>query len=250
MPSLLTLIGDKPFAWSLVNKGLLRHNKERLNRLIASDFALQEDINFYDVIDQYKGGNQKYRALYEYFDGLLVQLNRQMPKEKKELLLTTLYSMLTSFNIDFLHFVGELSVLNKLLSEGYQLMCVEEIMPHGKRVDFTMQAPNSSTLRIEIVNLRLWSQKEKSDHDIVRFLQGKILGKLNDKTQNNVTNHIFYTIPVMWGSVQMLRRVRDLYEPHLNMQKIAVIEPVAYASICYDETPQIWFGSLRTLRIE
>lgn len=250
LPSLLELMGDRPFGWAAVNRQFIEHRVEHHKKMMANGGSLETDINFYDVIEQYVAGNQKYKPLYIYFDNLLVELGRNVPPKKKELLSSTFRHLLTSFNLNFFHFIGELSVLNGLLSKGFKLERVEEPMDHGKSADFTMKTPGGDSQRIEVVNIHLWSQETKSDEELVRFLQGKIIDKINDKAKEDIANLIFFTIPVVWGPIEMLKRVRDLYETHLNMYQVKVSEPVAYVSTYYGESTTPSFGALSSLLLE
>lgn len=247
LPSLLQLMGDKPFAWRDVNKKFIRHFTKRVQDYVANGNFLQKEINFYDVISQRLLGNSNYLPLFTYFDNLLKELNMYVAHEKKELLSGTFWNLLTNLDLDFLHFVGELSVLNNLVKSGYTLESVETPLPHGKRIDFTMKNANNKSVLVEVVNIRLWSAEDKADEQLVRFIQGKLLDKVNDKAREDPANIIFHIVPVLWGSHKMLIRIKDLYDEHLNMHHLNINEPVAYGCFTYSNQFIVKFATLKTL---
>lgn len=247
LPSLLQLMGNNPFKWDEVNAIFIEKFTKRYEEYIADNNYLQVEITFYDVITQKLSGNHKYLYLFTYFDNLLIDLNKYLPDKKKSLLSGTFWHLLTNWDLKFLNFIGELSVLNNLLKSGYELEMVEEKMPNGKRMDFKVKSTTGKMILVEVVNIHLPDKGDKTDKQLVKSIRRKLVAKVNMKSKKSLINTVFHLVPVLWGKHQMLLKVKDLYDTHLDLQHLNIYEPVAYSCFIYENQYIIKFGSLKTL---
>ena len=229
LPVLVTLIGNTPFAWDDVNRLFIEKFARRHANYVSANNYLQVEINFFDVISQTLLGNRKYIPLYTYFKKLLEELDMQLTPEKKILLSGTFRSLLTNWDLKFLNFIGELSVLNNLLKSGYQLGAVEEEMPNGKHMDFTVISQNRNKVLVEVKNIRLHNGEDKTDKQLVSQIKRKLTRKVNAKSKNGLPDIVFHTVAVIWAPHKVLLRGKALYDPKLNMLHLNFLEPVAYA---------------------
>lgn len=247
LPVLVSLIGDMPFAWEDVNRLFIEKYSIRYANYIAANNYLQVEINFFDVISQTLLGNRNYFPLYTYFKKLLEELDMQLTPEKKVLLSGTFRSLLTNWDIKFLNFIGELSVLNNLLKSGYHLEAAEEEMPNGKHMDFSLIGHNKSKVLVEVRNIHVHNGDDKSDKQLVRQIKRKLTRKVNAKSEHGLPGIVFHIVPVIWAPHKILLRLKSLYDSNLNMLHLNILEPVAYACFTYENDYVIKFGSLRTL---
>lgn len=171
----------------------------------------------------------------------------QLAPEKKALLSDTFRSLLTNWDLKFLNFIGELSVLNNLLKSGYQLNTLEEEMPNGKHMDFTIINQNGNKVLVEVRNIHLHEGEDKTDKQLVSKIKRKLTRKVNAKSKNGLAGIVFHTVPVIWAPHKVLLRLKALYDQNLNMLHLNVLEPVAYACFTYENDYVIKFGSVKTI---
>ncbi len=247
LPVLISFIGNMPFAWFDVNRLFIEKYAVRYAKYLAANNYVKVEINFYDVISQTLLGNKNYLPLYTYFTKLLEDLDVRLSREKKALLADTFRSLLTNWDLKFLNFIGELSVLNNLLKSGYKLEMVEEEMPNGKHMDFTLQNERGNKIFVEVCNVQLHDMENKTDQQLVKNVKRKLTKKINAKAKNGLPGIVFHIVPVLWAPHKVLLRVKELYDQNLNMVHLHILEPVAYSSFTYENEYVIKFGSLKTL---
>lgn len=243
LPSLTSLVGDRDFAWVLINRKFIEHMAGRHDDYVGGGNHLLVPINFYDVITQTLLGNGNYHYLFTYFDNVLKELNQHIPEDKKFLVRGILKNMLINMDMRFLNFVGELSILNNLIKTGFRLEKVEELLPNGKRVDFTVQSAQGITEMVEVVNIFLEGAEEYDDGRLIQFVKGKLLNKYKDQSKNELAIP-FTLVPVLWGTHSMLLRLKNLYDQHLNLTSENIHEPMAYSCIIYGNRFNIKFSKL------
>jgi hypothetical protein len=243
IPSLTQLIGDRDFAWVDINRRFIEFMTGRLNDYRAGGNFLQVPITFYDVVSQAMLENRKYVYLFTYFNNMLSELNSTLPENKKHLLRGIVKSMLTNWDMKFLNFVGELSVLNNLLKTSFQLDQVEEIMENGKRIDFTVRAAGDRLERIEVVNIYLDNAEAYEDERLEKFVKGKLSEKYLDKTKNELQQAITL-VPVLWGTHAMLLRLKTIFSGRDILPGLPVHEPMAYSCLISETTYYIKFSKL------
>lgn len=247
LPVLITLMGDTPFTWVDVNRLFIEKYSIRHENYVAANHYLVVEINFFDVISQALLGNRNYLLLYTYFKRLMEELDMQLAPEKKALLSGTFRSLLTNWDLKFLNFIGELSVLNNLLKSGYQLDIVEEEMPNGKHMDFTVINQNGNKALVEVRNIHLHEGGDKTDRQLVSKIKRKLTRKINTKSKNGLPGIVFHIVPVIWAPHKVLLRLKALYDQNLNMLHLNILEPVAYACFTYENDYVIKFGSVKSL---
>jgi len=255
MPSLFTLIGNRPFGWNNINKIAERNFEKRSKEYWALqnddeiiDKRLIVEANLYDVIGSMREGDDFAKTLFTYFDLLLQHLGKMLSTYQKDLICTTLKGFLIDTDKNYRNYIGELAVLNNCLNGDFDLVSLEEPMPNGKKIDFNLKHKISKkTQLVEVLNIHYNYLKEYTDDTLALEIKGKIIDKLKDKTKNDCDTE-FYLVPVIWANYEQLKWISSLYADKINIQNKLVIEPSAFGCFTYPDGSQIYkFGTLSSL---
>jgi hypothetical protein len=128
-------------------------------------------------------GNPQGQRMVTFFRGTLEQLSRCLDSAGRRKIKDTLYNLLIETNLNYLNYIGELSVLNVFLWKGaFRLHAIESPLGNGNEADFSLEPMNGGkpTL-IEVVNIRPRTYRN-SPNILKKFLEGKLSEKSNNST--------------------------------------------------------------------
>lgn len=208
MPIILEIIGSQPFSWP--DKQLSAHLQSRENAFANNNRDLIIEVNFYDILAYSRAGNMRAKGMFEYLSQILERLCKTL-NEHKTKLRPIIDKLLTNLDYKYLNFVGELSVLETLLSSGnYTLIKIEEPLGKGNiSIDFSLNdIREAKNCLIEIVNFHV-----KSNHDdIGKWLNSKVNKKIEKTTKGDNDFLKFKLQPVIWGEHSELERVEKYFD--------------------------------------
>lgn len=228
IPSIVEFLEGQDFPWTKIERNFNKQIEKRFEN--ADNKPITVEANIYDVIIACKQGRKGFFGLLIYFNRLFEELNKNLDKESKKVVKTTIRNLLSSYNHSYLNFIGELSVLNNLIkSEMTELIRCEKSIDNNKSIDFEINfKSNGMKVLIEVVNIHLDPQKTEDDPaKIETFLKGKLTEKRNEKTKDRSYGDVIHLIPVLWGSVDDLR----IYERFYMTTKFSL--PLTYEAMAY-----------------
>jgi hypothetical protein len=251
LPSLIQLIeGDlKKKRWKRLTE-IFENQFNKLNEQYKKDekFPLVK-LSLYSTITGALNGERQNIQFLDYINNVFKNLNSILDKDEKILIKETLSNLL-EFEKGFLNYLGELSVLDNLISTGlYKLDKTEyRIKENGKGIDFRfLNIQKSKYILVEVINIELKDNKISSTELMYQFLSNKLNDKLNDTDKSEILNYTL--IPVIWGSLENILKVREFYK--LTNFKIKRVEiPRVYIPFNVPNNPKKFvnkFGSILTV---
>ena len=244
LPSVLTLIaGD--IRWSSLTKMFGNRFAEYAHRHEKGEqFDLRATL--YSISASAGQGNESGIQFLSFIDNVFKSLAQILTEKEKQLIKTNVANLL-QYDHGFLHYLGELCVLNCIMTSGsYSLEKTEyKIDPKGKGIDFLFLNKETKTnFLVEVVNIELRADK-LTDHDLTKkFIESKLQEKLDDTDKSGVTNYIL--LPVFWGckdNVNNILKVKDFYEKtNFNMDRVEI--PRVYMQLKGGQQTFNKFGSL------
>jgi hypothetical protein len=233
-PQIVTLVDSENFPWGRINS---KFNK-RIDKILAEEtsdvFNLEATI--YDHIISAKKKNSSSLGLLKYFNLLFKELNKNLVGVERDLVKTNVINMLSSFDKQFLNYLGELAVLNQLIkSSTFSLIACEEELPNGKSIDFLFENKiEPMKLLVEVVNIHINDEKVEKDNDKIKiFFQTKLEQKIDSKKQGLDQEIDFHLVPVIWGGIDSLKIYEDFFKNN-SIDIPCVYEPMAYLTYSDD----------------
>ncbi|OFX21067.1 MAG: hypothetical protein A2033_10620 [Bacteroidetes bacterium GWA2_31_9] len=250
VPDLFKLMADQNVSWFSINKGYLKKHKERYKKYQENPTEKFE-VNFYDLIGNVLLRNDSSsEKFFIYINVILKRLNVTLNKQQKMMVSKTVRNFLKNFSLDYIHFIGELFFLDRMIwSKEYSLLEVEHKMKNGKRIDFKLFSIRyQKEVLIEIMNVRLDRLNLNSQSDFQEQLIKKVGEKIFDKTNGVITDHTFHLQPILWGDRDELRKVSDYYKNGVEIPINGVMEPLSYCCFTVGENePEYRFSGISTL---
>ncbi|MES2429310.1 MAG: hypothetical protein V4556_00150 [Bacteroidota bacterium] len=255
MPSLFPLIGTRTFPWEKINEIVGNNFKDRLreyNQLRNKKGAgakLVIESNLFDIIVEARKGDPDAIRLFTFFDFLLKELNIYLPDKKKELIISNLKGFLTNTDKNYRNYIGELSVLNNCLKNGFELISIEHCLINGKKIDFhIIHTESKKAYLLEVVNIHYNDKKDYTDEILIAEISGKLAMKLADKAKNlDIIN--FTLMPVIWANYSQLERIFSLQDKILNNTN-SIFEPTAFCSYQDSMGENVFkFGTISSLLV-
>lgn len=233
MPSLLKFLDKEPISWNRINSMFQVEFMKRKAQYVANDNHLIVEASIYDILSATLDGNKSAERLFTFLNSLIEELIVQIPKEHLGKMKRTVYNILTSFNKDYLNFVGELAVLNILLrSKLYILEDIEYPIENGKTVDFKFYSKEEAkSILVEVYNIHPTKEISTNPDEINKFLSKRINDKINLKMKD-INNPVdFLLAPVIWTQASDLERINSFYKSGRTLDIYSSSEPFAF--ICY-----------------
>ncbi|WP_126970223.1 hypothetical protein [Gynurincola endophyticus] len=226
LPAINDIVGDTDFGWGRVEKLFSDELKKRTVK--ANGATLMIEATIYDIIIEVKKQNLQAMRLLSFFQRLLEELSINLTSEEKKIIKKNIRDLLTSFDLKFLNYVGELAVINNLIkSKNYRLEYVETKMVSGKSIDYRIKKlENGKLYLVEVLNIHLNSDKVENDEEKIKtFLNHRLAHKIESKKSDKN----FFLIPVLWGGWQDIKIYSNYFKKN-KMHLANVLEPVAYVS--------------------
>ena len=244
VPSLIEFIGAMDFPWDRIDllfSQKLEERKKTFNEDLIkataagqetneNDFSIIVESTIYDMIVLAKKGNPTANGYLDFLKKLFEELTDNLTAHEKVLVRSNVKSMLTSFDMKYLNFLGEIAVLNNLIkSKIYRLETIEEKLSNGKAIDFKLRMTESETTHlIEVLNIHLDFKKIDPNPVLIeKFLRDRIAAKILDKTKNLLVYPGLILIPVLWGESKALKIYNDFYK-RTPLKIVNTIEPCGY----------------------
>lgn len=248
LPKVIEFIGEEEFPWDQIENRFDKLIDRRFSQAKGDSIIVETSI--FDQIISIKKGDNAYNGLMDYYNKLFHQLNLLLNKEEKKLMFNTIRSLLISFDLKYLNYLGELSVLYKLKkSNKFSLLDVEKVLPNGKSIDFDLMIENSNMrVLIEVLNIQVNPQKVENDSDKIEiFINGRITNKLADKKKNLDEDWNVHLVPVIWAGHEEL----EIYHQYFRNNALDIplsYEPLAFLTF-YDQFGNYLpkFGSISAL---
>lgn len=234
VPSMFKLLENQNISWRDINKKFTKKYLERIRDKEKNDGNLLVAVNFYDVVTQVMNDNNDFIRLLGYFEYTFDELNKNLDNKSKGLVCGILRKLLNDFTGDYLHYIGELSVLNTLTKNKIlTLDSIEFPLGNGKFIDFRLFSPQTNQyLPIEVLNIHI-SESNSSDVSVFkRFIEGKINTKIHEKTGGEDLG--FTLVIVLWGTHNDLEKIYIYYKKGFKIENERVFEPFCYLS-WYDD---------------
>jgi hypothetical protein len=235
LPPLFDLLGDKNLSqrkWNKINKKLKTHVDQRRKDFLANGNYLRIETNLYDIIiEAVLKENKSAEIMFGFIYYVFANLNEVLSPQQRELVRKTIYDLLTQFNKDYRNHLAELAVLSKLIGKGYKLVGIEKDRIWGnKTADFTLERNGEQTL-VEVVSIHFDKGKER----VVDFIKGKIIDKLDDKTNHGDIHSPFVLVPMLWAFPNELFEYHKLYKNGKIGLPPNVAEPLGYKQFLDDD---------------
>jgi hypothetical protein len=192
---------------------------ERMLNIAASintkgEFTSERCI--YDLWWDANEGDQLSLALLAFIDNTVKSILGKVAQSVQPQVITLCHKMIINFShsqSQHSHFVAELAVINKLLSDaGIKLLQVERKLSNGEKIDFLVRKDGEETL-IEVYNINFDFERMESSESFKTFLETRITNKLNKKLQGLPgTVPPFLLVPVLWGNIFKLDQFADAFK--------------------------------------
>jgi len=244
LPSLLQLIeGD--IRWKSLNKIFNERFKSYSERYEQGErFPLR--MTLYSLVSSAENGNQEHIQVLSFIDNVFKSLAKTMTSKEKLLIKTNIANLL-EYDHGFLHFLGELCVLNCLLASGICRLEKTEyrLNQNTKGIDFKiLNTDTAESFLVEIVNIELRDDKMVNHSLIQKFLSGKFQEKLQDTDKSGILDYTL--VPVLWGGKDNLTnilKVKEFYEKtNFKMDRVQI--PLVYMQLASDTAIFNKFGSI------
>lgn len=250
-PMFFELYDGKGRDWATVSNALYERNRKNKEKVELLNEPLIIEASFFDIITQSIKGKESAIRLYDYFQILFRNLSSKLNDEQKQMIQKNLYAVLTNLDMRYQNFIGELSVLNSLINSGYTLLATEHRLDEDSKtksgIDFKItNSNNDKEYLVEVVNIHLTDKNTVSGDKISLLLNGKLKKKYK-KTQGNSSND-FYLVPVLWGTVEEVKRVHLFYsKTHFSLPNI--LDSLCFMSFTDTGNGRVIhkFGSIKTI---
>ncbi len=248
-PVLFELLENEPFDWKTINDKFSTNHLRRLTNYIHGDREPME-TNFYDVIAESLNGNPQGQRMVTFFRGTLEQLARSLDSAGRKKIKDTLYNLLIEMDLNYLNYIGELSVLNVFLwNKAFRLHAIESPLGNGNGADFSLEpVSGGKPTLIEVVNIRPRTYPNSPDI-LKKFLEGKLSEKIQKKTKGDMTYLTFRLVPVICGSADELAWTAKLLKGEITLNVPNITDPCAFATFPDKERGGTFFrfGTLDSL---
>lgn len=244
IPSLLELI-EGEIRWTSLTKMLNKRFAEQSERYNQGE-KFECKVNLYSITASAAKGDPGNIQFLSFINNIIKSLTSLLNKQERRLISTNLANLL-EYDEKFLHYLGELCVLNSLLSSGeYKLEQVEyKLKKNSKSIDFKIQNKKTNEPHlIEVVNIEL---RDDIVHDFVKietFLFNKLNDKLLDTDKSGIVDYTI--IPVIWGGIDNVNnvlKVKEFYEKtNFSMNRVQV--PRVYMQLKSADITYNKFGSI------
>jgi len=109
-PEIFLILEENPFSWFKLDR---IHERISQKRQTSLKEGLEIEAHFLDIVHKAILGNSSNINLLGAFSDVFKRLSEQLNHEQRKNLRSTVYDMLASSNKNYLHFIGELMVLNQ-----------------------------------------------------------------------------------------------------------------------------------------
>lgn len=204
IPEIFLILEKQEISWKRVNSLFIKKHNQRVETVQEGELI---EASFFDVVSKSLYGVQEASRLINMFKHLFKSLGELLTDDEKRQSSRIIYDMLVNHDKAFFNFIGELLILNSIKKGGGVLVKREYQIPGSqKRVDYLFTG-NGKCLLVEVVNIHIQDYANLALQEII----SKVNNKLSEKNILKGDNVTFYLAPVLWGSPEDLRRVREAF---------------------------------------
>lgn len=235
VPNVFSLINGDPHWRTIESRMQTEYNKRMNNPVFVSSYL---ECNFYDLVYlATQHGDASCIHILGLFDYIFQASSQKMTSRVRDKVSKKIKdNILSVFNSDYIHFIGELAVFLIIHSEGkYKVINSEEKIPlegNAKYADWYIQdLVTNETYFIEVVNIHLRSSNR--EENLKRTLQ-KIEQKKVETLGDGCELENFSIFPIIWDDLpeNIIRLSEDLE----NIPKIEVNYHGPYALYAVGKT--------------
>ena len=231
VPSALNLLRKYlPFVYSVIeisDRKVARIADAYEQRLTTVANVLEESGVFsarttiYDLLWEALEGNVASITYLDFIDTTVKSILSLLGKRERDQIVKLVLKMIVSFNdydSQYKNHFAELAVINKILSEPhFVLVQVEKRLPNGKSFDFAVKEGRVENF-VEVYNIDFKIERIGSAEDLKKFLECRIVKKLNAKLAGLLEPFPpFIIVPVLWGDIlgiEPYSRALDYFKPY------------------------------------
>jgi len=242
------MLNDDRIRWSEISRKFQETYDARLVQYNQKG-SLRVAASFFDVISAALNKQESAIRLLDYFQKLFEEISDRLNAKQKQQLKSTVYNLLITNDTQYLHFIGELSVLNQLIKSGnYIFQETEFNLGNGKSVDFHFKdIRTGKDILIEVYNIVLDRDFEGKEQ-IKKFLTHRLSQKINNKTKGRTDLLNFELVPVIWATKENLQRLSNFYKSGNVISVPNCLPACAYLAFTTDDSQNIHrFGIVHTL---
>lgn len=227
-PELFALV-ERRVNWN----NLSRNYKARYDNLLAEHKAkgvVLYEASFFEILMYASEGRRDASYVLTFITENIQKLKRIMSPAETLCLADNFTGMVTNLDTKYLNFVGEIGVLVIIKEQlNWTLLATEVENAAKKRIDFEFETENNRKSRVEVLNIHLTKEVSDESESIRKFLEKRLLDKINSKTSSDPTKFDFILAPVIWGPVEELKKVsRFLKGSPWTVPK--TLKPVAFVN--------------------
>src|SRR5450432_458480 len=248
IPSLFEMLNDDRIRWAEISRKFQETYDARLVQYNQKG-SLRVAASFFDVISAALNKQKSAIRLLDYFQKLFEEISGRLSFKQKQQLKSTVYNLLIINDTQYLHFIGELSVLNQLIKSGnYVFQETEFNLGNGKSVDFHFKDKRTGKdILIEVYNIIL-DRDLKGDEQIKKFLTHRLTQKINNKTKGRTDLLNFELVPVIWATSENLQRFSNFYKSGHIINVPNCLPACAYITFTTDDDQNVHrFGMVHSL---
>jgi hypothetical protein len=229
------------FSWGKITHLLEKCLKKRISSANREPIVVSTTI--FDIVTS--AMKEDFRAIkqLEFIDNIFAELAGNLNNEEKNKIKPTIERIFKTLDYTYLNFVGEIAVLNNIISTGrYKLIVIEYKIEEERDIDFLLQEIESGKkVLVEVFRIHINPEKVSSDiKGIKEFLKYRFQEKIKSKT-NKID---FILIPILRGAHESLKVYSDFYKKNSFVIENVVV-PLAFMTIFQeDESVEHRFGRI------
>ena len=214
LPNIFLLLNVEP-NWIKINSQINNDHQKRVTKWdeehndnveVEPRFLHIYDYPLYYVFHFAFNGRKDALNLLDYFNILFGEISKSVQKDSIKIVTPILHNFLKTINRDYIHYIGELAVLDSLMkTKQYHLGAVERVIEKnkptdashprkGKSIDFCVtEIDGGKNYLVEVRNVHV----DDKNPDVVK-LRRKLNRKVNSKSKNQQDGIEFIVLPVLW----------------------------------------------------
>lgn len=192
-------------------RNLAKNYKQRYEKLLSEyekKGVARYEASFFEILMYASEGRRDATYMLSFITENIQKVKKIMSAEEVSLLADNFSGMVTNLDMKYLNFVGEIGVL-VIIKEQLRWTLVDTEVENAakKRIDFEFEVSNKNRSKVEILNVHLTKDVSNDESAIKRFIEKRLLDKINSKTNFDPMNFDFVLAPVVWGPVDELKKI-------------------------------------------
>jgi hypothetical protein len=214
-------------------KNLAKNYKVRYEKLLdehEKKGVARYEASFFEILMYASEGRRDAAYISTFINENIDKVKKMMSAKEVSLLADNFSGMVTNLDMKYLNFVGEIGVL-VIIKEQLRWTLVDTEVENSakKRIDFEFELSNKNKSKVEILNVHLTKEVSEDDNAIKRFIDKRLLDKINSKTDFNPGNFDFVLARVFWGPVDELKKISSFLKRNVwTVPK--TLPPVAFVN--------------------